>query len=51
MNKNKSSVFQKFLKERNQKIINLRIKGISLKELSRKFNLSIRQICRIVGYK
>jgi Mor family transcriptional regulator len=51
MNKDKSSVFQKFLEERNRKIINLRKRGIPLKELSKKFNLSIRQISRIVSSK
>jgi len=51
MNKNKISLFQKFLKERNRKIINLRKSGIPLKEISKNFNLSIRQISRITGSK
>ncbi|MCM8800631.1 MAG: helix-turn-helix domain-containing protein [Candidatus Omnitrophica bacterium] len=43
-----NSIFKDFLKKRNQKIITLRKKGISLKELSKKFNLSIRHISRIL---
>jgi len=49
MDKSKLSVFKKFLIKRNLKIINLRKRGVTLKEISRKFNLSIRQISRIVG--
>jgi len=43
------SVFKNYLKNRNRKIFILRSKGKSLKELSKKFNLSIRHISRIIN--
>lgn len=43
-----NSVYKEYLNKRNKEILNLRKKGKSLKEIASKFNLSIRQISRIL---
>lgn len=44
-----TSPYSDFLEERNRKIFQLRKQGRSLKYLAEKFNLSIRQVSRILN--
>jgi DNA-binding CsgD family transcriptional regulator len=41
-------VYSEFLENRNREILQLRKRGKSLKHLADRFNLSIRQISRII---
>ncbi len=45
----KSPVYARYLAERNKKIFQMRREGKPLKFLAHEFNLSIRQINRIVS--
>jgi len=44
----RASVYKRYLNERDNKILEFRKQGKSLKELSSKFDLSVRQISRIL---
>ncbi|MCD6093311.1 MAG: hypothetical protein J7J51_00740 [Candidatus Omnitrophica bacterium] len=49
--KKRTSVYKQYLNERNKKIFGLRKQGKSLKWLAYEFNLSLRQISRILREK